>query len=64
MGVCVFQIVFTKKAMENKIRILEPLHPYLLQFSYAQLNFKKFLEEENNIKHKSRKRAYATRSKL
>lgn len=40
--------------MENKINLDNRLHPYLLQFNYAQLNFAKFLEEELEEKRKRR----------
>lgn len=38
--------------MENKIILDNRLHPYLLQFNYAQLNLAKFIEEERLEKHK------------
>ncbi len=42
------------RSMENKINLDNRLHPYLLQFNYAQLNFAKFIEEERLEKRRRR----------
>lgn len=49
--------------MENKIKLDNRLHPYLLQFNYAQLNFAKFLEEER-IEKRKRKLKYKHRESV
>ncbi len=42
------------RSMENKINLDNRLHPYLLQFNYAQMNFAKFIEEERLEKRRRR----------
>lgn len=43
--------------MENKINLDNRLHPYLLQFNFAQLNFAKFVEEERLEKRRRKLKA-------
>lgn len=42
--------------MENNINLNNGMHPYLLQFNYALVNFSKFVEEQRLEKRKKRRR--------